>query len=181
MDTILAMDLGKYKSVFCKKWNRELIQQALHIPAHLIPKLSRSFGVGKKARSFSPWSHIVSMSHVQIAHNLSVNNVANTLRNHSGILTTICSATPPSRNGLSRANRVRDLNMARVFFRAFFYYGQDAASSSFTGRTGVFGLIRFRCTFFLPCIPLAAGCVRGSCRGNQLDMGRRLLQFRPAG
>jgi hypothetical protein len=32
-----------------------------HIPAHFVPKLARSFGVDKKAGSFSPWSHVVSM------------------------------------------------------------------------------------------------------------------------
>ncbi len=47
-------------------------QMCNHIPAHLVPKLSRSFGVDKKARSFSPWSHVVSMLHVQIAHSLSL-------------------------------------------------------------------------------------------------------------
>jgi len=52
-----------------------LKQICQHIPAHLVPKLSRSFGVDKKARSFSPWSHIVSMLHVQIAHSLSLNAV----------------------------------------------------------------------------------------------------------
>ncbi len=87
-----------------------------HIPAHLVPKLARSFEVDKKARSFSPWSHIVSMLHVQIAHSLSLNDVADTLRNHSGVLTTIRGATPPSRNGLSHANRVRDPNMAQALF-----------------------------------------------------------------
>ncbi|MBW8015301.1 MAG: IS4 family transposase [Planctomycetes bacterium] len=87
-----------------------------HIPAHLVPKLARSFGVDKKARSFSPWSHVVSMLHVQIAHSLSLNDVADTLRNHSGVLTTIRGATPPSRNGLSHANRVRDPNMAQALF-----------------------------------------------------------------
>jgi hypothetical protein len=87
-----------------------------YIPAHLVPKLARSFGVDKKARSFSPWSHVVSMLHVQIAHSLSLNDVADTLRNHSGVLTTIRGATPPSRNGLSHANRVRDPNMAQALF-----------------------------------------------------------------
>ncbi len=86
------------------------------IPAHLVPKLARSFGADKKARSFSPWSHIVAMLHVQIAHSLSLNDVADTLRNHSGVLTTIRRATPPSRNGLSHANRVRDPNMAQALF-----------------------------------------------------------------
>jgi len=38
--------------------------------------------------------HIVAMLHVQIAHSLSLNDVADTLRNHSGVLTTIRRATP---------------------------------------------------------------------------------------
>ena len=50
-----------------------------HIPAHLVPKLARSFGVDKKARSFSPWSHIVSMLHVQLAHSLSLNGLIATV------------------------------------------------------------------------------------------------------
>jgi len=66
-----------------------LKQICQHIPAHLVPKLARSFRVDKKARSFSPWSHVVAMLHVQIAHSLSLNDVADTLRNHSGVLTTI--------------------------------------------------------------------------------------------
>ena len=93
-----------------------LNQICQHIPAHLVSKLARSFGVDKKARSFSPWSHVVAMLHVQIAHSLSLNDVADTLRNHSGVLATIRRATPPSRNGLSHANRVRDPNMAQALF-----------------------------------------------------------------
>ena len=93
-----------------------LKQICQHIPAHLVPKLARSFGVDKKTRSFSPWSHIVAMLHVQIAHSLSLNDVADTQQNHSGVLTTIRGATPPSRNGLSHANRVRDPNIAQGLF-----------------------------------------------------------------
>jgi len=93
-----------------------LKQICQHIPAHIVPKLARAFGADKKARSFSPWSHVVAMLHVQIAHSLSLNDVADTLRNHSGVLTTIRRATAPSRNGLSHANRVRDPNMAQALF-----------------------------------------------------------------
>jgi len=93
-----------------------LQQICQHIPAHLVAKLAREFGADKKARSFSPWSHVVSMLHVQIAHSLSLNDVADTLRNHAGVLTTIRNATPPSRNGLSHANRVRNPAMAQELF-----------------------------------------------------------------
>ena len=99
------------------KHNYTILNQICqHIPAHLVPKLARAFGADKKARSFSPWSHVVAMLHVQIAHSLSLNDVADTLRNHSGVLATIRGATPPSRNGLSHANRVRDPNMAQTLF-----------------------------------------------------------------
>jgi hypothetical protein len=99
------------------KHNYTILKQICKlIPAHLVPKLARSFGIDKIARSFSPWSHVVAMLHVQIAHSLSLNDVADTLRNHSGALTTIRGATPPSRNGLSHANRVRDPNMAQALF-----------------------------------------------------------------
>ncbi|MFC1677510.1 DUF4372 domain-containing protein, partial [Planctomycetota bacterium] len=40
------------------KHNYTILKQICqHIPAHLVPKLARSFGINKKARSFSPWSH----------------------------------------------------------------------------------------------------------------------------
>ena len=57
-----------------------LKQICQYIPAHLVSKLARSFGVDKKARSFSPWSHVVAMLHVQIAHSLSLNDVAGAWR-----------------------------------------------------------------------------------------------------
>ena len=93
-----------------------LKQICQYIPVHLVPKLARAFGADKKARTFSPWSHVVAMLHVQVAHSLSLNDVADTLRNHAGVLSTIRRATPPSRNGLSHANRVRDPNMAQALF-----------------------------------------------------------------
>jgi len=95
-----------------------LQQICQHIPGHLVTKLAQKFGVDKVARSFSPWSHIVTMLYVQVAHCLSLNDVADALRNHSGVLTTIRRATPPSRNGLSHANRVRDPAMAQDLFWA---------------------------------------------------------------
>ena len=99
------------------KHNYTVLQQICqHIPAHLVAKLSRDYGVDKQARGFSPWSHVVAMLHVHLAHSLSLNDVADTLRNHSGVLTTIRRATPPNRNGLSHANRVRDPDMAQALF-----------------------------------------------------------------
>ena len=86
------------------------------IPRNLVPRLARKHGVHKKARAFSPWSHVVAMLHAQLAHSLSLNDVADAMRNHSGAIDTIRGASPPSRNGLSHANRVRDAAMAEELF-----------------------------------------------------------------
>ena len=53
------------------------------IPRNLVPRLASKHGVDKKARSFSPWSHVVAMLHAQLAHSLSLNDVADTMRNHA--------------------------------------------------------------------------------------------------
>ncbi len=86
------------------------------IPAHLVPKLSKQYGIDKRCRSFSPWSHVVSLLFAQIAHSLSLNDVVDSLRNHSSALFTMRRATAPSRNGLSHANKVRNADMAEVLF-----------------------------------------------------------------
>ena len=86
------------------------------IPRNLVPKLARKHGVDKKARYFTPWSHVVAMLHAQLAHSLSLNDVADTMRNHTGALATIRRASPPSRNGLSNANKVRNADMAEELF-----------------------------------------------------------------
>ena len=88
------------------------------IPRNLVPRLARKHGVDKKARSFTPWSHIVAMLHAQLAHSLSLNDVADTMRNHAGALATIRRASPPSRNGLSHASKVRNADMAEDLFWA---------------------------------------------------------------
>lgn len=86
------------------------------IPAGLVPRLAKEHGVDRKARAFTPWSHVVAMMHGQLAHSLSLNDIADTLKNHSGSLATIRQAVPPSRNGLSNANRERDADMAEALF-----------------------------------------------------------------
>ncbi len=86
------------------------------IPGHLVPKLARQYGVETQSRSFTPWSHTVAMLFAQLAHALSLNDVCDTLRNHGGVLTTIRGAGPPSRNGLSHANRQRNADMAEALF-----------------------------------------------------------------
>jgi hypothetical protein len=82
----------------------------------LVPKLARQYGVESQSRAFTPWSHTVAMLFAQLAHALSLNDVCDTLRNHAGVLTTTRGAVPPSRNGLSHANRERNADMAEALF-----------------------------------------------------------------
>ena len=86
------------------------------VPGHLVEKLSKQFGVDKKARKFSPWSHTVSLFFAQLSHALSLNDVCDTLANHAGALKDARGATPPKRNTLSHANRVRNPQMAEALF-----------------------------------------------------------------
>ncbi|MFH1762438.1 MAG: DUF4372 domain-containing protein, partial [bacterium] len=86
------------------------------IPSYLVSRLSRIHGVDKKSRSFSPWSHVASMVYAQLSHALSLNDICDSLRHHSGALATVRDAKPPSRNGLSHANRVRNAAMAEALF-----------------------------------------------------------------
>lgn len=86
------------------------------IPNHLVPKLARDTGVEQKARTFKPWSHVVSLLYAQLTHALGLNDVCDALRLHSGPLSAIRGATPPSKNALSHANRERDPKLAETLF-----------------------------------------------------------------
>jgi len=93
-----------------------LQQICKYIPEHLVPKLARDFKVDEKCRSYSPWSHVVTMVYAQLSHALSLNDVCDGLQHHTGNLSTIRRATAPSRNGLSHANKVRNGDMAEHLF-----------------------------------------------------------------
>ena len=86
------------------------------IPSYLVGKLAHKHRCDKKSRSFSPWSHVVTMVYAHLAHSLGLNDICDTLKHHEGALLTIRGATAPSRNGLSHANMVRSADMAQELF-----------------------------------------------------------------
>jgi len=88
------------------------------IPPHLVPKLARETGVEDHARTFRPWSHVVSLLYAQLTHALGLNDVCDALRLHSGPLSALRGATPPCKNTFSHANRTRDPEMAEQLFWA---------------------------------------------------------------
>jgi hypothetical protein len=93
-----------------------LCQISRLIPRNLVERLASKHGVAKKSRTFSPTSHVLSLMFFQLSHAIGLNDVCDTLNNHSGVLTTIRRSTPPSRNCLSHANRNRNPEMAKELF-----------------------------------------------------------------
>jgi hypothetical protein len=91
----------------------EVLRQICNlIPPFLVSKVAKQHGVDKKARCFTPWSHVVSMLYAQLTHAIGLNDVCDALKLFSGPLSAIRNAVGPSPNALSHANRVRDARMA---------------------------------------------------------------------
>ncbi len=111
-----------------------LKQVCEHIPGHLVAKLARKHGVDEQARTFSPWSHVVALLYAQLAHAIGLNNVCDGLRLHRGKLGAIRGATPPARNTLSHANKIRSAQMAEELFWSVLEH-LTTISPSFGGKT----------------------------------------------
>ena len=82
------------------------------IPPFLVSRVAKQTGVDKKARTFTPWSHVVTMLYAQLTHAIGLNDVCDALKLFSGPLSAIRGAVGPSANALSHANRQRDAHMA---------------------------------------------------------------------
>lgn len=67
-------------------------------------------------RTFTAWSHVVSMLYAQLTHCIGLNDVCDALSIHSGPLSAIRGAKPPARNTLSHAGRNRPAAMAENLF-----------------------------------------------------------------
>jgi len=114
------------------------------IPNHLVPMLARETGVEAKARTFSPWSHVVSLIYAQVTHAIGLNDVCDGLRLHSGPLSALRGATPPSRNNLSHANKHRDASMAEKLFWSVLDHLQRLSPAFAAGTRGKGAAHRFR-------------------------------------
>jgi len=104
--------------------NRTVFRQICElIPPHLVPVMAREHGI--RSRVFSPWSHLVSLLYAQFTHALGLNDVCDSLRVNRACLAGIRGATPPSRNGLSHANKTRNPKMAEALFWKMLDYFQS--------------------------------------------------------
>jgi hypothetical protein len=83
-----------------------------------VSRTAREFGVDRKARTFTPWSHLVALLYAQFTHALSLHDVCDALKSHLPRLTRIRHAVAPSKNAFSYANRNHDGAMAEHLFWA---------------------------------------------------------------
>jgi Transposase DDE domain/Domain of unknown function (DUF4372) len=86
------------------------------IPQQVVSQIARTTGAEDMSRTFTPWSHVVSLGYAQLSHSIGLNDLCDSLQLHSGPLASIRGATAPSRNGLSNANRERPAEMAEQLF-----------------------------------------------------------------
>src|SRR5213594_3302300 len=133
-----------------------------YIPNHLVPKLARKTGVDEQARTYDEWSHIVTLCYAQVTHSIGLNDVCDALQLNSGPLSAIRGATPPTRNNLSHANKVRDPIMAEKTFWAVFEHLGNLSPRFVSGKAGKRFARKFKRTVHLvdsTTIPLIASCM----------------------
>src|SRR5208282_2341785 len=133
-----------------------------YIPNHLVPKLARETGVDEQARTFDEWSHVVSLCYAQVTHSIGLNDVCDALQLNSGPLSAIRGATPPTRNNLSHANKVRDAAMAEKLFWAMYEHLGNLSPKFVSGKAAKRFARRFKRTIHLvdsTTIQLIASCM----------------------
>jgi IS4 transposase len=133
-----------------------------YIPHHLVPKLARETGVDEQARTFDEWSHIVSLCYAQVTHSIGLNDVCDALQLNSGPRSAIRGATPPSRNNLSHANKVRTADMAEALFWAEYKYLGDISPKFVSGKAAKRFARKFKRTIHVvdsTTIQLVADCM----------------------
>jgi hypothetical protein len=131
------------------------------IPAYLVPKVARKFGVDEQARTFSPFSHVLALLYAQLSRALSLNDVCDALQMMATPLKAMRGATAPSRNALSHANKTRDCGMAEALFWAVVSHLQNSFPAFHRG-TNPRHAARFRRSIHIidaTVVQLVASCV----------------------
>ena len=155
--------MKKYNKLVPASSKVNLLRQICNlIPEFLVPKLARETGVEKRVRTFSAWSHVVSLVYAQLTHSIGLNDVCDALSLHSGPLSSLRGATPPSRNNLSNSNKVRPAGMAEKLFWAVFEHLGELSPRFVSGSAGTRFARRFKRTIHLvdsTTIQLIASCM----------------------
>ena len=93
-----------------------LAQLCKYIPSHAVSRIARELGDEKKARTFSAWSHVVSLLYAQLCHCISLPDICDALALRKSKLSLLRGATPPKRNTLSHANKKRNPELMKRLF-----------------------------------------------------------------
>lgn len=134
----------KTKNTSPARSNIVVLKQLLkHIPRSLISEVARETGVEAKAREFCVFSHLCSMLFAQLTHAMGLNDVCDWLRLKQAALGGV-GAVPPSRNGLSHANKVRPAEFIERLFWRVLEHLQTLDGSFAAGKRGRGVLRRFR-------------------------------------
>jgi hypothetical protein len=124
--------------------NVVVLKQILNlIPRGMINRHALETGVEGKARSFSVVSHLSAMLFAQLSHAMGLNDVCDWLRLKSAALARF-GVTPPSKNGLSNANKERSAEFAERLFWSVLGHLQHASPDFAAGRKGKGLLRRFK-------------------------------------
>jgi hypothetical protein len=154
--------MNNYKNIPAGSKLNLLRQICNFIPEFLVSRLARETQVDKKARTFSPWSHVLALLFAQLTHSIGLNDVCDALGLHSGPLSSIRGASPPSRNNLSHCNKVRPAEMAEKLFWAVFEHLGNLSPRFVSGKAGKRFARKFKRTIHLvdsTTIPLIASCL----------------------
>jgi hypothetical protein len=100
----------------------------------MVSKLAKKHGVDARSRTYTPWSHVVSLMYAHLAHALGLNDVCDALQMNTAALSTIRGAVPPSRNNLSHANRVRNADMAEELYWSMMKHLMDTVPGFAKGK-----------------------------------------------
>jgi IS4 transposase len=121
-----------------------VLKQLLNlIPRGMINRLAIQTGVEDKARTFSVTSHLAVMIFAQLARVVGLNDVCDWLRLKAGPLARF-GVTPPSRNALSHANKVRSADFIERLFWSVLGHLQHIQPGFAKGRRGKGLLRRFK-------------------------------------
>ena len=124
--------------------NVVVLQQTLNlIPRGLINRHARETGVEDKARGFTVRSHLAAMLFAQLSHAMGLNDVCDWLRLKAGVLARF-GVVPPSKNGLSNANKERDAEFVEKLFWSVLGHLRHASPGFAAGRKGKGLLRRFK-------------------------------------
>ncbi len=93
-----------------------LAQICKYIPSHAVSRIARELKDEKKSRTFSSWSHVVSLLYAQLCHSISLADVCDGLALRQSRLSLLREAVAPKRNTLSHANRERNPELMEKLF-----------------------------------------------------------------